>query len=370
MTTLQEEGYDVLAAGSGGDGFERRIRDLGVAFRELPVDRRGTSPAADLRFFRSLLGLYRREKPVLIHHFTIKPVIYGSVAARVVGGAPAVNTITGLGHVFIDRGRPWLRRLVESQYRVALRLAPRTFFLNRDDLDLFRDRGLVPESRATVMPTAGVDLQHFPSLPPPILEAGGGVTFLMLSRILREKGVYEFVEAARLVRRGRPEVRFVLAGPRDDRNPSVVHLGELERWREEGVVEWVGAVADVRPLLAKADVVVLPSYREGLPRALLEGAASARPLVATDVVGCREVVEHGVNGLLVPARDAGGLAAAMDRLAGDAVFRRRLGLAGRRKVEQEFDERQGMANLVGEYRRLVHGCHGKRHREGPCPKCR
>ncbi len=346
MVALRDAGWTVVGGGSGGDGFEPRIEALGFPFVTLPVDRRGINPVADLRLLFTLYRWYRSVQPEVVHHFTIKPVIYGSLAARMAGVPRILNTITGLGHVFIEEDIRWLRRLVSMQYRLSLSCAHRTFFLNADDMRLFLDERLVSPHKALLLPGSGVDTRHFvpecaPADQPPVC--------LMVARLLREKGVYEFVEAARRIRAERPDVRFHLLGRRDERNPSVVPAEDLDRWRQEGVVEWLGEAEDVRPFIARSQIVVLPSYREGLPKSLLEAGAMGKPVIAADVVGCRDVVRSGINGLLVPPRDPAALAAAVERLLGDPEARERMGREGRQRVEKEFDESIVLRTVLAMY---------------------
>jgi glycosyltransferase involved in cell wall biosynthesis len=339
MRALKQRGALVIGGGAGGDGFEPWIAALGVPFISLPVSKKAINLPADARLFCTLYRWYRRERPHVVHHFTIKPVIYGSLAARLAGVPRVVNTVTGLGFVFTEERLVWLRRLVEWQYRLALACAHFTFFQNRDDLQLFRARRLISSEKAELLPGSGVDCQFF--APAAITEPAPAqpLTFLMVARLLREKGVEEFVEAARQVKRECPETRFQLLGGRDERNPTVVPQTDLDRWQAEEVVTWLGEVPNVRPIVGRADVVVLPSYREGIPRALLEAAAMGKALITTDTVGCRDVVDEGVNGLLVPVRDAEALARAMVRLISNPAMRERMGKAGREKMEREFDER-------------------------------
>jgi glycosyltransferase involved in cell wall biosynthesis len=349
MRTLIQRGYTVASGGAAGDGFEARLQALGVPFEALPVDMKGINPGADLRLIQAFYAWYRKEKPDIVHHFTIKPVIYGSIAARLAGVPCIVNTVTGLGFVFMEENIAWLRRLVEWQYRVALACAHFTFFQNPEDRALFLQRRLVTPQRVGVLPGSGVDCTFFtpdsslssPSASPP--------SFLMVARLLREKGVYEFVEAARLVKQHVPEACFQLLGRRDERNPTVVPQRQLEEWEAEGVVTWLGEVPDVRPFVRRADVVVLPSYREGTPRSLLEAAAMGKPIITTDAVGCREVVEDRINGLLVPVQDAPALAQAMLRMIEYPAMREWMGRAGRKKVEQEFDEQIVLEKIVHVY---------------------
>ena len=339
MRALQHKGATVIGGGAADGSFEAKITALGVPFVPLPVDKKGTNVRADIALFWSLYRWYRREKPDVVHHFTIKPVIYGSIAARLARVPRIVNTVTGLGYVFMEDHIAWLRRFVEQQYKVALTCAHFTFFQNRDDLELFQKRCLVKPHKTGLLPGSGVDCSLFtPSSTVPV-QPDRPLTFLLMARLLREKGVYEFVEAARLIKRDLPHVQFHLLGDRDERNPTVISHRALDLWQAEGVVAWLGAVTDVRPVIAQADVVVLPSYREGIPRSLLEAAAMGKPLITTDAVGCRDVVEEGVNGLRVPVQDAPALARAMVRMMEDPAMRQRMGKAGRTKVEREFDER-------------------------------
>ena len=351
MRKLIENGNKVVGGGAAGDGFEPKIEALGVKFNGLPVDKKGINPRADVKLFWSLYRWYREQQPDIVHHFTIKPVIYGSIAARMAKIPKIVNTVTGLGYVFTDEKITWLRRLVVGLYRISLNCADFTFFQNQDDYDLFLSRGLVKKCGTALLPGSGVDCEHFSPLSGlnPLKESQP--TFLMVSRLLKDKGVYEFVEAARLVKGHYPKARFQLLGRRDVRNPNVVPENDLKSWDNQGLVSWPGEVSDVRPIMAKSDVVVLPSYREGTPRALLEAAAMAKPIITTDAVGCREVVDDEINGLLVPVKDAPALAGAMKRMINDPEMRKRMGKAGRKKVEREFDEKIVIKKILEVYDR-------------------
>ncbi len=339
MRKLIENGNKVIGGGAAGDGFEPKIEALGVKFNGLPVDKKGINPRADVKLFWTFYRWYREEQPDIVHHFTIKPVIYGSIAARMAKIPKIVNTVTGLGYVFTDEKINWLRHLVVGLYRISLNCADFTFFQNQDDYDFFLSRGLVKKPWTALLPGSGVDCEHFSPLSRlnPLKESQ--LTFLMVSRLLKDKGVYDFVEAARLVKKHYPKARFQLLGRRDVRNPNVVPESDLKKWDNQGLISWLGEVSDVRPIMAESDVVILPSYREGTPRALLEAAAMAKPIITTDAVGCREVVDDGINGLLVPVKDAPGLAGAMERMINNPEMRKRMGKAGRKKVEREFDEK-------------------------------
>ena len=349
MRLLKSRGLTVIGGGAAGDGFEPKIEALGIPFIPLPVDKKGIHPCADFALLRTLYHWYCHEKPDIVHHFTIKPVIYGSIAARLAGVPRIVNTVTGLGYVFMTH-RPWLRHLVEWQYRVALACAHVTFFQNCDDLELFHMRRLVQPQKTVLVPGSGVDCTFFtPTCADTPTAPAKPLTFLMVARLLRDKGLYEFVQAASMVQRDFPRVQFRLLCRRDERNPTVVSQADIDQWQTSGLVTWLSEIADVRPVIAQADVVVLPSYREGTPRALLEAAAMGKPLITTDTVGCREVVQEGVNGLLVPVKDAPALARAMVRMLSDPAMRERMGKAGRKKMEREFDEHIVLDKILQAY---------------------
>jgi glycosyltransferase involved in cell wall biosynthesis len=274
----------------------------------------------------------KRLRPVAYLGFTIKPNIYGCLAAAR-AGIPAIANISGLGTVFIRRGP--LLALVTRLYRRALRRAAVVFFQNPDDRQLFLENRLVRPGQARLLPGSGVDLDRFRPVPLP----DGRPIFVFIGRLLGDKGVRELVAAARRVRAKRADVTIQLLGPLDEGNRTAIARDELDRWVAEGTVDYLGETDDVRPFVEQATAVVLPSYREGLPRSLLEAGAMARPLVATDVPGCREVVEHGVNGFLCRVRDPGSRGEAMLELAELPPERRTaMGLESRRKIEQRFSE--------------------------------
>ena len=350
MKAVKAHGYEVLGGGSGGDGYEPSIEALGVPFSSLPVSFKPINPFADLALVWTLYRWYRREKPVVVHHFTVKPVIYGSIAARMARVPRIINTITGLGYAFTGERVTWLRRIVERLYAWSLAGSDFTFFQNRDDWEQFTQRGLVASERTALLPGSGVDIDHFsPRVGRDNSADSEATIFLIVARLLRDKGIYEYVEAARQVKTRYPSARFQVLGARDARNPGVVPQADVEKWQSDGLVELLGEVSDVRGAVADADVVVLPSYREGIPRALLEAAAMARPIITTDAVGCREAVDHEQTGLLVPIRDVPALAEAMIRMIEDPALRERMGAAGRRKMEREFDERIVIEKVMEAY---------------------
>lgn len=316
----------------GRDTGESGLDERGIAVRTLPLTRSSVSPTTEWRVYRELSSLYRALQPDICHHVTIKPVIYGTRAAQQAGVRAVVNAIPGMGFVFIRRGvaSAARRMLVNQLYRFALRHPNmRVIFQNSEDLRGFVANGIVARERAVLIRGSGVDLSRYSG----IAAQPGPPCFVLVARMLNHKGVREFVEAARALRAEAPDWRFQLVGDTDPGNPSSLTRADLERWQAEGVVEWLGFQSDVPALLQAAHVVVLPSYREGLPKTLLEASAAARPIIATDVPGCREVVRQGMNGLLVPARDARALTDAMRSLGQSASERQRMGLAGRVRAE-------------------------------------
>lgn len=350
IRSLQERGDVVLGGGGGGDGFEVKLNNLGIVFVPLPVSRRPVDPLSDCLLLWTLFRWYRRERPDVVHHFTIRPVIYGSVAAWLAGVPKVVNTITGLGTVFGDARKWWLRAIVERQYRFALRRSHMTFFQNEEDYHQFLARGLVRSEQAQVVPGSGVNCEWFQPQLPSDNSANGSVKFLLSARLLWEKGIADFVQAARLVRQVYPNTEFQLLGKRDERNPNVIPEDVLHQWEAEKVITWLGDVSDVRPILSGADVVVLPSYyREGVPRALLEASAMGKPIIATDTVGCRDVVDEEKNGILVPVKNPHALASAMIRLIENPPMRWSMGKAGRESVVKKFNEQIVIDRILQSY---------------------
>jgi glycosyltransferase involved in cell wall biosynthesis len=333
IEALKADGYRVVAL-SPADGYHGRFAAVGIEHEPIEIDSAGLSPLRDLRLLLDYRRKLKRIGADIFLGYTAKPNIYGSLAAHSLG-IPVINNISGLGTAFIEKGL--LTRIVSRLYRMALRRSAIVFFQNPEDRDLFVSLKLVSEDRNRLLPGSGIDLQRFaPSEEP---RPPAPITFLLVGRLLWQKGVREYVEAARLVRRDIPDARFRLLGFLDVANRSAVSRADVEAWMAEGLIDYLGETEDVRPHIAAADSVVLPSYREGLPRTLLEGAAMGKPLIASDVPGCRQVVENGVNGLLCKAADADSLAKAMLALARlSAEEREAMGSAGRGKVERDYSE--------------------------------
>jgi len=336
ITALIKAGYDVVTT-APPDAFVGRLEGLGCRFVPLPQNSHSTSIASELALMRRFWRVLRAEQPAAYLGYTIKPNTYGSLLAAL-RGVKVINNISGLGTAFLRGG--WLSWLVQRIYWVGLRGSGRVFFQNRDDLHLFVSRRLVRPAQAGLLPGSGVNLRHFaPPALDPLHTHSAEVCFLLLARLVRDKGVVEFVEAARSLKGRFPQARFQLLGFVDAANPRGITAATVQAWVDEGVVEYLGSTDDVRPFLAAAHCVVLPSYREGTSRALLEAAAVGRPLVTTDVPGCREAVDAGISGLLCQAKNTASLAEALRQfLLMPPAARVAMGAAGRRKMEREYDE--------------------------------
>ena len=339
LDRLVEAGYSVAVAAPREEAGAP-MAGMWEAQHPLGIDSDGLNPVHDGLLILAYLRLFRKIRPLAYLSFTAKPNIYGALAAGL-AGVPAIPNVSGLGTAFIRGGA--LQRVISLMYRAAFRRAPVVFFQNGEDRDLFAARGLVRREQARLLPGSGVDLQRFQPPPAP-RERDACCTFLFVGRLLGDKGVRELVEAARRVKAVEPQARFQLLGFIGAANRTAIGKDELAAWEGDGVVEYLGAAEDVRPFLAAADAVVLPSYREGLPRSLLEAAAMGRPLIATDVPGNRAVVADGVNGLLCAVRSASSLADALLRfIALPAAEKRLMGEASRRLVEERFSEEKVVA---------------------------
>ena len=331
---LVTAGHEVVAV-APNDKYAAGLKALGCRFVPVHMENGGTNPVQDALLTWRFSRLFARERPDVYLGYTVKPNVYGSLAAHMLR-IPVINNIAGLGAVFIKDG--WLVRIVRWLYRLALRRSAKVFFQNHDDRTLFIDGVMVRAEVSELLPGSGIDLKRFTSLPKPDAE-NPRFRFLLIARMLRDKGVGEYVDAARLLRQRWPLAEFSLLGFVDVQNPAAISRAEMDAWVAEGVVNYLGVSDDVRTQLATADCVVLPSYREGTPRTLLEAAAMARPIITTDAVGCREVMDDGVNGYLCKVRDAGDLAEKMDRMLSlSPELRAEMGRCGRAKMVAEFDE--------------------------------
>lgn len=315
------------------------VISLGAIPIEYRLDRTGTNPVMDVVSFFQLINILRRLDVDVSFGYSIKPVLYGSCAAKLLHIPRIYSMIEGLGHIFIDDElsnsykRLSMRSIVTFMYYMALRYNDKVFFLNPDDSNFFISRKLVGKDKVAQIPGIGVDLQHFALAP----VSEKPVTFLLIARLLREKGIFEYIEAIRKVKENYPDIRCLLLGDIDT-NPSSIKREQVQNWVAEGLVEWPGAVSDVRPWIASSSVFVLPSYREGVPRSTQEAMAMGRAVVTTDVPGCRETVDDGINGFIVPPRDSLALANAMCNFIRDPSLIRKMGMKSRKKCEARFNE--------------------------------
>ena len=352
----RDAGFQVVVATAAGPAVPA-VTDAGYDHHEIRLTRSGRNPFAEILSLVSIVRLFRAVRPDVVHLVTIKPVLYGGIAARLVGVPGVVSAISGLGIVFASAGglKTGMTRFAAKQlYRFALgHRNQRVIFQNSNDRDVLTSLARLRPEQVIMIPGSGVDLSEYAMT----AEADTEIpVVVMAARLLRDKGVYEFVEAARIVNKSMPRARFLLAGDTDPANPTSVIASELEDWRQEGVVELLGYRSDIARILARSHIVVLPSYYgEGLPRVLVEAAACGRPVVTTDMPGCRDAIAPGESGLLVPPRDAEALAAAIERLIEDADLRRAMGNAGRRFAERHFSIEDVVATHLSTYRALLDG---------------
>jgi glycosyltransferase involved in cell wall biosynthesis len=347
----KEAGFEVHVATMDGPSVPEIVA-CGLTHHIIPLSRSGKNPVQEVQSIHALWRLFRRLRPEIIQAVTIKPVLYGGIAARLAGVPAYIAAVSGLGFIFTrsSGGVDFLRLAATTLYRLALgHPNSRVIFQNTNDRDVLRAAGVVRPDQIVLIRGSGVDLASFPAN----AEPDGPPRAIMVARLLIDKGVREFVEAARRTSGHPSGLRWTLVGSPDPGNPASITEAELAGWKQEGVVECLGERYDIAALYQQSHIAVLPSYREGLPKSLVEAAASGRAVVTTDVPGCRDAIEPGVTGLLVPAADAAALAEAVSCLAEDADLRRSMGAAGRRLAEQEFDIRKVVAAHLALYEELM-----------------
>jgi glycosyltransferase involved in cell wall biosynthesis len=357
-----QAGFDVSIATRVTEHGERIQRE---GFRLFPImlRRRSSNPFGELAALLELVRIYRRERPMIVHHVALKPILYGSIAAWCSGVPIVVNAFAGLGYIFTDqkRSRGVLGICLRYVFKALLRLNKSVVvFQNRDDRDLLMKENIVTLEQTRIIPGSGVDTKAFDVRPP----SSGKPVVMLASRMLWDKGIGDFVEAVRRLKREGVSARFVLVGRCDEHNPAAIEPAQLEAWVNEGLVEWWQHREDMSSVLSGATMVVLSSYREGLPKILLEAAACGKPLVATDVPGCRDIVTHGINGFLVPPRNPAALVTAIDSLLRDSSLRVAMGLAGREAVIHAFSVEKVTAQVLGLYRELLAGRRDGQHLAG------
>jgi glycosyltransferase involved in cell wall biosynthesis len=348
----RDAGLKVSVATAPGQ-FRHVIEKEGLNFYPLLLRRKNKTPMGEIFSIAQMASLYRRLSPDLIHHVALKPVLYGSLAARAVAAPSVVNAITGLGYAFVNGGphKRLLRKVMELGLMFSILHRNSTMlFQNPDDQNLFIQKGIIKRSQARLIAGAGVDTRRFiPSPEPP-----SHPTILLPARMLWDKGIGELVQAARILKERSVDFRVLLAGRLDPCNAASIPEQQLKEWEQEGLVQWLGNVDDMPSLFARCHIVCLPSsYREGIPLALIEGAASGRPIVTTDMPGCREIVRHGHNGLLVPVASVRLLVEALHTLIADSEMRREMGQRGRALVIEQFSKEIIVGKTLDLYQELL-----------------
>ena len=333
MKAIRDAGYEVIAI-APYDEYSQKIIDEGFAFHEIKINARGLNPIEDLKTTFEFYKLFKELSPDVICQYTIKPNIYGSLAAQRLK-IKMINNISGLGTLFI--GNNPIAKVAKMLYRASQHGVERVFFQNREDFEMFTKEGIVNLSQSDILPGSGVDIERFK---PKDKSPHPKIRFLHISRMIWEKGIGEYVDAARIIQKKYKNVEFCLLGFLDLNNPRAISREQMEEWVEEGVINYLGTSNNVDEIIATADCVVLPSYyREGTPKTLLESGSSGKPIITTDNVGCRDVVEHGVNGFLCKTRSVDDLVEKIEMfLALTKEERTEMGIQSRRKIKNEFNE--------------------------------
>lgn len=349
----RNKGFDVQVATKGGSAVEK-IEQLGFTHHTLTLSRSGRNLLNELFTLFSILRLFRHLRPDLVHLVTIKPVLYGGIAARLARVPGVISAISGLGYLFAKRASLWMnvsRYAVLFLYRLSMgHPNQRVIFQNMMDLSVLVGKGGVSKNKTRLIRGSGVDLRDFPKMPEP----EGMPVVVMASRLLKDKGVYEFVEAARILQSIGVTARFQLIGAPDTDNPESITAEAIRSWQEEGVVEYLGYRTDIPHLFSQTHIITLPSYYgEGLPKVLIEAAASGRAVITTDMPGCRDAIEPGVTGLLIPIRDSNALASAIQQLIENPSLRQQMGKAGRRLAIKEFTIEKVVHAHLEIYRELM-----------------
>ena len=333
LKALQKEDYRIVAI-APTDEYSQQIKDLGIEFYPITINNKGTNPIEDVILISRFFQLYKEIKPDVLLHYTIKPNIYGTIAARF-AGIPVISNICGLGTVFLNDN--FSSKLARLLYKIALQSSKKVFFQNEDDRMLFVKSKLVSKEKTELLAGSGVDTIGF--APMAYKKTNNTFSFLFIARLVKDKGLLEYIEAARQLKEKYPNVTFKILGSFYPGNPTAIRPEEVAQWEQENIIDYLGETDDVASVISQSDSVVLPSYREGLSRVLLEAASMAKPIVTTNVPGCRDVVDHGVNGFLCKVKDADDLAKQMEKMIQlEERERLEMGKNGRQKVVNNFSE--------------------------------
>lgn len=355
LARLADEGWEVVVAANDEDNYQNRFEKKGFRFVDVDIDHKGKSILSDLSLVLELRRLYRREKPSLVHHFTIKPVIFGTLAARLARVPYIVNTITGLGYAFINEN--WVKKVVLALYWLAFSRNVKAIFQNSDDYDLFVSKHIIKSKNGYVILGSGIDTNEIQPITHAMDVNDRQICFLLIGRMLWSKGVEDFVKAAETLKQKYSKVKFIMAGGASGGgavgNPDAIPENWLRAVSQAGYVKWLGRLSfhEVLALLDHSSVFVLPSYYpEGIPRSLIEAAGKGKPIITTDTPGCREVVEEGLNGFLVPPKDPKALASAMCEFVRDPSLVHKMGIESRKIAVEIFDEQIILKQTFGVYK--------------------
>ncbi|MBS1559507.1 MAG: glycosyltransferase family 4 protein [Bacteroidetes bacterium] len=333
VKALMAEGHEVHTI-APNDEYTPYLIKAGCHHHDVKMDSRGANPLKDFLLIFELRAIYKKVRPDVILHYTIKPNVYGTLAAASLR-IPSVNNVCGLGTIFLKKNL--VSQVAISLYRLAFLFPKKVFFQNPDDLNLFVGKKLINPTKTDLLPGSGIDLDRFL---PVAFSRNKPFTFLLVSRLITDKGILEFIEAIKKLKAKGMQAKFQILGAKDPVHARGIKLETIDEWIQSGTIEYLGTTQDVRPFIQQADCIVLPSYREGTPRTLLEAASSAKPIITTDVPGCHQVVKNGFNGLLCKLKDADDLALKMETMAHfDDFTLQQMGKNGRLKAETEFDER-------------------------------
>ena len=333
IKALLAEGHEVLAI-APADEYTSKLRQEGCQFEEVKMDSRGANPLKDIALTYELFRIYKRQSPDVILQYTIKPNIYGTFAATILG-IPVINNVCGLGTAFLNKNL--ISKFAISMYKLAFRFPKLVFFQNNDDKEFFLNSKIIKKTNTDVLPGSGININEFVPQDKTYKEAP--FTFLLISRLIHDKGILEYINAIKMLKSKGVDAKFQLLGQLDTQHTRGIAKELVDQWIDQGVIEYLGAVEDVKPFINKSDCVVLPSYREGTPRSLLEAASSGKPIVATDVAGCNNVVDHQVNGYLCESKNAEDLASKMEKmLLLDVDSIKKMGVASRQIAVNRFNE--------------------------------
>jgi len=325
------------------DEYSQRLIDLGCEYYDIPIDNKGTNSLKDIKTMINFYKLYRKINPDLIFHYTIKPNIYGTIAAKLCN-IPSIAITTGLGYAFINDNL--ITKIVKLLYKFSFKFACQVWFLNQDDYQVFINQNLIDKEKGYVLPGEGINTEKFK--PVDIEKKDNIFRFLLIARMLWDKGVGEYVEAAKIIKQKYKNVEFLLLGAVGVDNPTAISKEQIDKWQQEGLVKYLGTTDDVKSEIAKADCIVLPSYREGTSRVLLESAAMTKPIIATNVPGCNNIVDDGINGFLCELKNGRDLADKMEKMLNLSEEERiKMGKAGREKTIRESDEKIVINKYLG-----------------------